>query len=41
MREGSLTLHRIPRSELPLAYPNQFVYDEQDFIAYVDQVDDQ
>ena len=41
VREGSLTLHRIPRSELPHAYPNQFVYDEQDFIAYVDQVDDQ
>jgi PhoH-like ATPase len=41
VREGSLTLHRIPRSELPQAYPNQFVYDEQDFIAYVDQVDDQ
>ena len=41
VREGSLTLHRIPRSELPHAYPNQFVYDEQDFIAYVDQVDEQ
>jgi PhoH-like ATPase len=40
VREASLTLHRIPRSELPGAYPNQFLYDEQDFIAYVDHVDD-
>jgi PhoH-like ATPase len=40
VREESLTLHRIPRSELPTAYPNQFLYDEQDFIAYVDHVDD-
>jgi len=40
VREESLTLHRIPRSELPGAYPNQFLYDEQDFIAYVDHVDD-
>ena len=40
VREENLTLHRIPRSELPDAYPNQFVYDEQDFIAYVDHVDD-
>ena len=40
VREESLTLHRIPRSELPTVYPNQFLYDEQDFIAYVDHVDD-
>jgi len=40
VREESLTLHRIPRSELPGAYPNQFLYDEQNFIAYVDHVDD-
>ena len=40
VREGNLTLHRIPRAELPDAYPNQFVYDEKDFIAYVDHVDD-
>ncbi len=40
VREAGLTLHRIPRSELPAAYPNQFLYDEQDFIAYVDHVDD-
>jgi len=39
VREENLTLHRIPRSELPDAYPNQFVYDEQAFIAYVDHVD--
>ena len=41
VREESLTLHRIPRGELPDAYPNQFVYDEQAFIAYVDHVDDE
>ena len=40
VREESLTLHRIPRAELPGAYPNQFLYDEQNFIAYVDHVDD-
>ena len=40
VREQSLTLHRIPRSELPDAYPNQFVYDDQAFIAYVDHVDE-
>ena len=40
VREESLTLHRIPRAELPGAYPNQFLYDEQSFIAYVDHVDD-
>lgn len=39
VREGNLTLHRIPRSDVPNAYPNQFVYDEQEFIAYVDHVD--
>ena len=39
VREENLTLHRIPRSELPDAC-NQFVYDEQDFIACVDHVDD-
>jgi len=41
VREENLTLHRIPRGELPDAYPNQFVYDEQEFIAYVDHVDDE
>ena len=40
VREENLTLHRIPRAELPDAYPSQFVYDEQKFIAYVDHVDD-
>jgi PhoH-like ATPase len=41
VREANLTLHRIPRSELPDAYPNQFVYDEQTFIAFVDHVDEE
>ena len=35
-----MTLHRIPRAELPDAYPNQFVYDDQAFIAYVDHLDE-
>lgn len=40
VREDNLTLHRIPRSELPNAYSNQFVYDDEAFIAYVDHLDD-
>jgi PhoH-like ATPase len=40
VREDGLTLHRIPRAELPDAYSNQFVYDDEAFIAYVDHLDD-
>lgn len=39
VREGSITLHRIPKSELPDAYPNQFLYDDNGFMAFVDHVD--
>ena len=41
MREDNVTLHRIPRTSLPSAYPNQFVYDDQDFLAYVPRLDDE
>ena len=40
VREDSLTLHRIPRAELPDVYSNQFVYDDEAFIAYVDHLAD-
>jgi len=39
LREGDVTLHRIPRKSLPDAYPNMFVYDEQEFMAFVKRVD--
>jgi len=39
LREGDRTLHRIPRRSLPDAYPNMFVYDEQEFLAFVKRVD--
>ena len=39
LRESNCTLHRIPRKSLPDAYPNMFVYDEQEFMAFVKRVD--
>jgi PhoH-like ATPase len=39
LREGECTLHRIPRKSLPQAYPNLFVYDDQEFIAFVKRLD--
>jgi PhoH-like ATPase len=39
VRDEGITLHRVPRSELPEAYPNQFLYDDHGFIAFVDHVD--
>jgi PhoH-like ATPase len=39
LREGDCTLHRIPRRSLPTAYPNMFVYDDQDFMAFVKRID--
>lgn len=39
LREDDCTLHRIPRKSLPDAYPNMFVYDEQEFIAFVKRID--
>jgi len=40
VREDNVTLHRIPRAVLPASYPNQFVYDDQDFLAYVKRLDE-
>ena len=39
LREGDCTLHRIPRKSLPKAYPNMFLYDDQQFMAFVKRVD--
>lgn len=39
LREDDCTLHRIPRKSLPDAYPNMFVYDDQDFMAFVKRID--
>ncbi|MBT4519232.1 MAG: PhoH family protein, partial [Halieaceae bacterium] len=39
LREDNHTLHRIPRKSLPQAYPNMFVYDDREFIAYVKRVE--
>jgi PhoH-like ATPase len=41
LREGDCTLHRIPRKSLPNAYPNMFVYDDQNFMAFVKRVDNE
>mgnify|MGYP000482758122 CR=1 FL=1 len=41
VREDDITLHRIARSALPDAYPNEFIYDDNAFIAYVHDVDEQ
>ncbi|NQX88781.1 MAG: PhoH family protein [Halioglobus sp.] len=39
LREGDCTLHRVPRKSLPDAYANMFVYDDQEFLAFVKRVD--
>jgi len=39
LREGDCTLHRVPRKSLPQAYPNMFLFDDQDFMAFVKRVD--
>ncbi len=39
VREDGMTLHRIAREALPNAYPNEFVYDDQAFLAYVARID--
>jgi PhoH-like ATPase len=41
LREGDCTLHRIPRKSLPQAYPNMFLYDDQEFMAFVKRVDNE
>ena len=39
LREGDCTLHRIPRRSVPQAYPNMFLCDDQDFMAFVKRMD--
>ncbi len=39
LREGDCTLHRIPRKSLQTVYPNMFLYDDQEFMAFVKRVD--
>ena len=39
VREGGLTLHRLPRAALPAAYPNQFLFDDHNFLAFVVRLD--
>lgn len=39
VREDNMTLHRIPREEMPETYPNQFLYDDNGFMSFVDHVD--
>jgi PhoH-like ATPase len=39
LREGDRTLHRIACAVLPQAYPNMFVYDDNEFFAYVHRLD--
>ena len=41
VREDDLTLHRVPRAALPQAYPNQFLFDDHDFLAFVVRIDGQ
>ena len=39
VRESNSTLHRIPREVLPNAYPKMYLYDDEDFIAFVVRID--
>ncbi|GAB3275108.1 PhoH family protein [Parahaliea aestuarii] len=39
LREGDCTLHRVPRKSLPQAYPNMFLFDDNDFMAFVKRID--
>jgi PhoH-like ATPase len=39
LREGDCTLHRISRQDLPQAYPCMFLFDDNDFFAYVKRID--
>ncbi len=39
LREGNCTLHRVARSVLPKVYPCMFLYDDNDFFAYVQRLD--
>ncbi|MFV0477884.1 MAG: PhoH family protein [Parahaliea sp.] len=39
LREGDCTLHRVSRKSLPQAYPNMFLFDDNDFMAFVKRID--
>jgi PhoH-like ATPase len=39
LREDSRTLHRVPRTAFPAAYPKMFLYDDKDFFAFVERID--
>jgi PhoH-like ATPase len=39
LREAERTLHRVPRKDLPQAYPGMFLYDDNNFFAYVKRLD--
>lgn len=41
VRENDMTLHRLAREALPGVYPNMFVYDDQEFFAFVVRMDEQ
>ncbi|MEM6774796.1 MAG: PhoH family protein [Pseudomonadota bacterium] len=41
LREGNVTLHRVPRDAISGAYPKMFIYDENDFFAFVERIDDE
>lgn len=41
LREGNVTLHRVPRSAVPGAYPKMFLHDDNDFLAFVERLDEQ
>ena len=41
IREDGVTLHRLARTALPNAYPCQFVYDDEKFLAYVVKMDEE
>lgn len=39
VREDNVTLHRIPRAAVAGAYPKMFLYDDNDFLAFVERID--
>jgi PhoH-like ATPase len=39
VRENDVTLHRLPRAAIPGAYPNMFLFDDNDFFAFVVRLD--
>ncbi|MEO1079935.1 MAG: PhoH family protein [Pseudomonadota bacterium] len=41
LREGNVTLHRVPRDAIPGAYPKMFIYDDNEFFAFVERLDDE